>query len=142
MRILLATLLLSIAAAPAHAAGAYASRAAADAAACARLCAEDGLCMLWSYTPQNQCELRATAPAAPPAGVVGFSTRAPQALRQSFVNPSPTPASAAPLASVATPETPALPETTARTQEEADSDLLGGPEPQSAALRPRLDLRN
>ena len=66
----------------ARASGAYASAAAADAAACARRCADDGLCVAWSYLSSGACELRANAPATPIGVAQGLSTRAPASLRE------------------------------------------------------------
>ncbi len=142
MRTFLAAFSLASAlAASAHAAGAYAASEARDAAACARLCADDGLCVAWTFTEQNLCELRATAPAAPLAGLSGFSSRAPASLRQSFANETPPrPAAIADDPPVIKP--PPAPQAALDLTEPGDSGLLGGPEPGATALRPRLGLRN
>ena len=62
--------------------GAYASLTAADPAACARACADDGICMAWGFYRENQCQLSAvvTAPGAP-ALAAGFASRAPAILQ-------------------------------------------------------------
>jgi PAN domain len=97
--------------------GVYSSLTTADAAACAQLCAEDGICMAWTFrtAPTRTCELKAVAP--PPIAETGahsgLSARAPafaQRLRAS-----------APDESVALAIAAALPE------EEIAGELLGGP---------------
>jgi len=142
MRTLLTALFLFSFTAPAAAAGAYASHAAADAAACARLCADDGLCMVWTFR-DGGCELRATAPSGPQPGILGFSARAPGALRQSFVNQAPAPPAPTPLR-VEADEQPPAPATETAPEQVADGnvELLGGPDVAETALRPRLGLRN
>jgi hypothetical protein len=63
-------------------AGAYASLTTADAAACARACADDGICMAWSFHRENQCELSAVVLApSTQALATGFAQRAPAYLR-------------------------------------------------------------
>lgn len=139
--------LMSALAASAHAAGAYAAREAHDAAVCARLCADDGLCLAWTFTEQNMCELRATAPAAPLAGLSGFSSRAPASLRQPSANQTATPAQPATRrAAIAEDppiiEAPPVTEAALDLTESSESGLLGGPASGTASLRPRLGLRN
>lgn len=58
---------------------AYATLPLHDAAACARACADDGLCIAWIQRPQGGCELSATAPATWPTdgSAGGLSNRAP-----------------------------------------------------------------
>ncbi|MBC7769646.1 MAG: hypothetical protein H7124_12770 [Phycisphaerales bacterium] len=141
MRTFLATLaLLAATTASAHAAGAYSSLAARDAAACARLCVDDGLCVAWAFSAQGQCDLRATTPRDIPLGAWGFSARAPGSLRQTFVNPAPAgaPTQTVTTAPAAHPSDPPPPR-----DDYADSELLGGPEREDA-LQPelRLGLRN
>jgi len=132
------TLLLAALAAQASAAGVYTSVTARSAAACARLCADDGLCVAWNFTTENACEMRATAPTSfgPTSGV---SARAPEALRQSFANhvsPPQPQASATPVA--ATPEAPFAAVIADDEDDEDDGELLGGLNEHSAAIRPRL----
>lgn len=62
--------------------GVYAAAPAPTAAVCERRCADDGLCMAWSLTADQSCELRATVPASTPAGAWGLSVRAPGVLRE------------------------------------------------------------
>jgi hypothetical protein len=58
--------------------GAYRTIAAQNAAACARACADDGLCIAWALTGST-CSLSAIAPSAWPQDTVelGLSARAP-----------------------------------------------------------------
>ncbi len=58
---------------------AYATLPLRDAAACARACADDGLCIAWIQRVHGACELSATAPTTWPAdgSAVGLSSRAP-----------------------------------------------------------------
>lgn len=60
----------------------FATIEAETAAACERLCADDTLCMAWSFHG-NACELKAVVPPATPqdGAFSGISTRAPAALR-------------------------------------------------------------
>jgi len=58
--------------------GAYVSLPVRDAAACARACADDGLCMAWSFNTSGACELTAILPLSSPedAAAMGVSSRA------------------------------------------------------------------
>lgn len=118
----------------AAAAGAYASLPARDGQACARLCADDGLCVAWRLTAEGACQLRATTPEAPSGLANGFSQRAPASLRQAFVNLTPPAASAQPTEQ----SSAAAPADTAND----DTGLLGGPEPRDQTSELRLGLRN
>ncbi len=110
--------------------GSYTSVTAHDAAACARACADDGLCIAWIRQAEGACDLMAIAPTAPPAAgaEAGISQRAP-----SFAA-WPTPVVIAEpvvlLAAAAPDDSPRQPET------EATLALLGGPDEET--LRPRL----
>jgi hypothetical protein len=110
--------------------GAYASLTAADAATCARACAEDGICMAWSFDRERRCELSAVVPIEPPATLAfGLSTRAPANLQQRTLAVHADPANLAPVRTAARAEAaPAL-----APAQEADHVLLGGP--------PEADLR-
>ena len=108
--------------------GAYASLPARDAAACARLCADDSLCIAWSFQATNTCDLRATAPAAPEGIANGLSRRAPGELRQSHPAEA---LAAAPIAGPAMPiaEGAGVAEQagpTSQDEDEVDRMLLGG----------------
>jgi hypothetical protein len=107
------------------AAGAFASIAARDAAECARLCADDRLCIAWSFRPEGSCELRATAPAEPAGAAYGLSFRAPDALRHA---PASSPA-ASPRARAAEVEAAVRPE------DDVSQLLLGGLEQDATGLR-------
>ncbi len=120
----------------AAAVGAYASHTAQTPEACARICADDGLCVAWSLTAEGLCHLRATTPEAPAGIASGFSQRAPAALRQAFVN-------LAPAAPPITEATPSNSETAASMQGgHDDGALLGGLEPRGETAELRLGLRN
>jgi hypothetical protein len=113
--------------------GSYTSVTARDAAACARACADDGLCIAWIRNADATCDLMAIAPTAPPPADVdfGIATRAP-----SFAAwPSPVIAPGlADMIALAAPEIALRePET------EATLALLGGPAEET--LRPRLGVR-
>lgn len=104
--------------------GVYASVAAADSADCARICADDTLCVSWSFQSGNDtCALRATRPAGP----------APVALAAA--------ASYAEAAPITAPMEPA-----ARPQaQEVQESLLGGPESAEGSVetpQPLADLRS
>jgi len=120
----------------AFAEGAYATLPGRDATSCARACADDGLCMAWTLTAANDCELRATAPTAPPNSVAAFglSNRVPASLRLAEA-----PAPSSPIASTA-PDAPEIPTILALTLPEDDlsAALLGGPEPSATTLSARL----
>jgi hypothetical protein len=112
--------------------GSYTSVTARDAAACARACADDGLCIAWIRHADTSCELMAIAPNAPPTNgaEVGIATRAP-----SFaVWPTPIVA-AQPVIVLAA----AAPQTIHQPETEASLALLGGPDDET--LRPRLGAR-
>jgi hypothetical protein len=112
--------------------GAFSTVDVANAAACERLCADDTLCMAWSFRG-NSCELKAIVPRAVTenGAASGLSTRAPASMR-------------------AQPEAPVpavLPSVTAEAEADAVSEpltddsvamaLLGGPE-DGEQLRSRL----
>ena len=111
--------------------GAYASLATRDAAACARACADDGICMAWSFRSDNQCDLSAVVSAPQPtqALAAGYASRAP-----AFLQPATPAVHAEPLEIVAPQAAP--PPLVASLAEEApvppepsekDLVLLGGP---------------
>jgi hypothetical protein len=77
---LYAFILTAAASSAAFAEGAYATASAADAAACARVCNTDSLCMAWSFAPNGACALRATMPGETPAFAWGLSPRAPNGI--------------------------------------------------------------
>lgn len=101
-------------------------------AACERLCADDTLCMAWSFHA-NSCELKAIVPTAvSQEGVIsGLSSRAPASMRARLELPQPAPAPAivADDAEAITAEAPP--------EDETSLALLGGPEPEEG-LRTRL----
>jgi hypothetical protein len=105
--------------------GAYVSLTASDAAACARACANDGICMAWSFERDNRCQLRAVVPGEPlpHALASGYAARAP-----AFLQPRTPllhdPASIEP-ETVAAPQAPEPVETA--TGPADDGMLLGGP---------------
>lgn len=109
-------------------AGAFATLEAADAAACMRLCADDGLCMAWTFRDAGACELRAVVPtaASEPGATSGVSARAPASMRRAIVTAPP----AQPAPEAPGTEPPA-------TYAHASDGLLGGPEGPGPALRPR-----
>lgn len=148
----------AIAAAPAGAAGAYSRLAARDAAACARACAEDGICMAWTYRADGACELAAIVPATAPADAAGFglAARAPAFAQmrplpavpaaQTVAAPAPQPLAAsapardlAPLQTLtpydAPPLEPAAAEFEFWDEPDAEMALLGGPEEDEIRLR-------
>jgi hypothetical protein len=117
--------------------GTYSSTEADDPAACAQICADDTICMAWSFR-ENTCELKATVPAevAQSGATSGVSARAPGYLRVRYEAP----AVAAPAPSAtANPVLEAELPPTAPSLEEDDISLalLGGPEPEEG-LRNRL----
>lgn len=139
MRIWTTALLALAFAGEAAATGNYASHSAATSQACARLCADDGLCVAWSLTADGTCQLRATTPDAPVGIASGYSQRAPASLRQAFVNPAPTPSNVAPARSEsAQTETPPP----APADDDDDGELLGGLDVRTEAPELRLGLRN
>ena len=131
----------AIAAAPAGAAGAYTRMAAPDAAACARACVEDGICMAWTYSAESACELAAIVPTAAPTGAAAFglSPRAP-AFAQMRALSAPTPPPPQTLAAL---EPPLVQTLTPRAQEPLEPAamedgalvLLGGPEEDDLRLQ-------
>ncbi|WP_158766438.1 hypothetical protein [Terricaulis silvestris] len=113
--------------------GSYTSVTTHDANACARACADDGLCIAWIRHADGACALMAIAPETPaPTGTeAGIASRAP-----SFA--------AWPAPSAATEPVIALPIATQETafhqpETEATLALLGGPDGET--LRPRLGGR-
>jgi len=113
--------------------GAYASLTTTNAAACARACADDGICMAWSFRAESACDLSAVVPASAPEGALasGISSRAPVfALRQTTPPPAPM-IEAAPAQNNA--ETPEAVDPLAET--DAELVLLGGPEEDHLRLR-------
>ncbi len=124
----------------ANQAGAYQTLSAANAAACARSCEEDGLCIAWTFA-DSACSLSAVAPQQPASVITsGLSTRAPSFARaQAELRHVEQPAV------LEAPVTPPLeaqqaPTRAQMTYEEASLALLGGPEDE--ALRPRLGARH
>lgn len=110
--------------------GAYVSLTARDAAACARACADDGICMAWSFQRDNQCQLSAVL-AAPDASALetGFATRAPTNLRPH------TPVLHAAAVIEPTVISPPAPLRAAPTVTADVGELLGGPEEGDLRLR-------
>jgi hypothetical protein len=106
--------------------GAYASLTTSNAAACARACAEDGICMAWSFHADNQCQLSAVVgQASPQALAAGFASRAPTFLQQrapAFQAEAPAQPSPPTMVEADAEEVPAPAET-----EQDDLVLLGGP---------------
>ena len=127
MRVLLISMvsaLLLVAPARAATSGAYAAAQAADAAACAERCANDGLCMMWVYRSANWCELRAGVAQNLEALAVGVSARAPQFAQAMNI------VVVAPAASGPTPPPPRRPP--------HDVALLGAPDTDRFGLRARI----
>lgn len=108
--------------------GSFSRLEAESAAACERLCADDTLCMAWSFR-DNACELKAIVPAAvTETGVIsGVSMRAPTSMRMAA-----TPADVTPAVRIEA-EAPRASETNTT----VDVALLGGLEP-TGELRSRL----
>lgn len=108
--------------------GSFSRVEAESAATCERLCADDTLCMAWSFRA-NTCELKAIVPAAvTETGVIsGVSVRAPASMR-ALVLPAPAP-----------PEVAMESEPQQRTEidDTVALALLGGPEDEQG-LRSRL----
>lgn len=109
-----------------RASGAYTSLTAADFAACARACADDGICMAWSFERDNRCDLSAVVPATlnPTALATGLAARAP-----AFLQPRTPAVHAETIDASATAEPQTLPASTdeAPPVMEDDPTLLGGP---------------
>lgn len=115
--------------------GTFATAEAETPAACERLCADDTLCMAWSFQA-NSCELKAVVPAAITRdGVIsGVSSRAPAAMRVRFEDP---PVPAATIAAAHELDTPDAPAAEAAPEDDVSLALLGGPE-SDEGLRTRL----
>ncbi len=131
---LITPLIVICAAFAASPAGAYTRMAARDAAACARACAEDGICMAWTYRAENACELAANVPTAAPADAAAFglSPRAP-AFAQMRALSAPPPPPPQMLAAIEPPPVqtltpPAPPALESAPTEDGALVLLGGPE--------------
>lgn len=113
--------------------GAYVTNQSANAEACARACAEDGLCMAWTYSNAGACGLMAVAPTATDTGsIFGVSARAPAFVRRQAPAPIVVPP---PIEQTAT-SAPAPARAGPPAEDETSLALLGGPE--AEALRPRL----
>jgi hypothetical protein len=104
--------------------GVYVSLTTASAAACARTCADDGICMAWSFQSDNRCDLSAVVPGALDSSALaaGFASRAPAYLqpRTPVLHAAEAielPAASTQIAEVSEDETP-----------RADDELLGGPD--------------
>jgi hypothetical protein len=109
--------------------GTFATLEAETPAVCERLCADDTLCMAWSFNA-NACELKAIVPAAlAQNGVIsGLSARAPASTRARL--------EAAPPESFAEGETHPL-AAEPRAEDDISIALLGGPDTEEE-LRTRL----
>ena len=108
--------------------GFYVLLSAPDAAACARLCAEDSICMAWTFRAPA-CELKAVVPApvAERGAISGLSARAPDFVRRIALAEAPE--------ALTAPES--IPDPAPSAEAVSTDELLGGPAP-SLALRPRL----
>ena len=102
------------------------------AAACERLCADDTICMAWSFRGST-CELKATVPAAvqETGAISGLSARAPASMRTRIAMPAPAPS----VAPIIADEGQAAP--ISAPEDEVTMALLGGPEGDEG-LRSRL----
>lgn len=102
----------------------FATVEAQSAAACERLCANDTICMAWSFHA-NSCELKAVVPAAiAQEGVIsGVSQRAPPSLRTRYEPPPPPPIE--PDASI---EDTFVAAAATEPEDDISLALLGGPE--------------
>jgi len=111
--------------------GSFSTVQAETPAACERLCADDTLCMAWSFHA-NSCELKAIVPAAvSQEGMIsGLSSRAPASMRARLELPQSPPTTAIVTDDLESISAEAPPE-------ETSLALLGGPEPQEG-LRTRL----
>lgn len=109
--------------------GAFATIETATAAACERACADDTLCMAWSFQA-SACELKAIVPAAiAREGVVsGVSARAPASMRIRY-EPAPPPVIEPARDSLARAES--APPAAQTAQTDVAFALLGGPETDS-----------
>lgn len=118
--------------------GDYATVPAATAEACSAACSADSLCMSWSFSEaERQCDLKAVVPAPMRAEGIssGIAARAPAFARVALLPPAPQE-----LPAPVQDETvlrPA-PVRAATADDEADSNLLGGPEGDDLALRAHL----
>jgi hypothetical protein len=104
--------------------GAYASLTEASAAACARVCAEDGICMMWSFHADDQCQLSAVVShASPQARATGYASRAPAQLQPAtpVIQAEPLSQPSPPIVEAGGQEVPAI------EAREHDLVLLGGP---------------
>lgn len=109
--------------------GAYAASEALSADACARRCADDGLCVMWVYRASTMCELRASLTDNLEALAAGVSPRAPAFARATdiaVIMPAPRVAAVAP-----TPSPPP------RRPHHAVA-LLGAPDTDRTGLRARI----
>jgi hypothetical protein len=106
--------------------GAYTSLTTANAAACARACADDGICMAWSFERDNRCDLSAVLPASlnTTALAAGIASRAP-----AYLQPRTPDVHVAAIEVTAAPEPQPLPAAAdeAPAPEADDTALLGGP---------------
>lgn len=116
----------------ARTAGAYASVESDSANQCQRLCADDGLCMAWTFTTANTCQMTAIVPdpTPSPGAVSGLSARAPgyslrpmiaQAAPAPQPDPEPIPGLRRLMVAESEPSLRVL---------DVESELLGGPEPE------------
>lgn len=114
--------------------GAYATVEAETPAACERICADDTICMAWSFQA-NACELKAIVPAAHAqnGAISGVSARAPTSLRVQFEAPA-TATSATVVTEIHEEDAPA---SAPMPEDEISMALLGGPEGVDG-LRPSL----
>ena len=105
--------------------GVYASLNATDAAACAALCAQDSICMAWTFREgsEESCALTSVvaAPVAETGALSGLSRRAPDF--------------AARFVAAKTPSAPEAAASNASTGQHAEAELLGAPD--ALPLRPR-----
>ncbi len=115
--------------------GVYMSLRGEDAAACARVCETDGLCLAWTFLEQGVCDLKAIVPAriVQRGARSGLSPRAPDFARRTAIpRASPPPTPPPPVAIETSSPTP-LPIM------DTEGALLGGPSSDTPeALRPRL----
>lgn len=114
-------------------AGAFAVFEVSDPDACARRCAEDSLCIAWTFRSSGACELTAIVPAAvaEPGAVSGLSARAPAFARSA---PAPAPADHP------TQEAEEV-VTAAVDEDDASAQLLGAADDASVDLRLRFGQR-
>ncbi|MBL8545620.1 MAG: hypothetical protein JNL81_04105 [Hyphomonadaceae bacterium] len=107
--------------------GAFATIEAASPDVCERACADDTLCMAWSFQAHS-CELKAIVPAAiERQGVIsGVSARAPASMRARF-EPPPPPVTA-PVITTHEEDEPAIFATETTHADDASLALLGGPD--------------